>query len=60
MAAERGRWIKACDTSACVEVMIGEDTVYVARTRELDMLMFNSKEWDEFVTGVKAGKFDRA
>ena len=59
MAAERGVWIKACDTSACVEVMIGDEVTYITGTNELAMLMFNSNEWDEFVSGVKAGKFDR-
>jgi len=59
MAAEHGVWIKACDTSACVEVLIGDNVTYVMRTSEPDMLKFDANEWDEFVAGVKAGKFDR-
>lgn len=58
MAAERGKWVKACDTSACVEVLVGDLNVLVAGSKQPDMLRFTHQEWDEFVAGVKAGKFD--
>lgn len=60
MAAERGKWIKACDTSACVEVLVGNRHVLVTGAGSPDILRFTHEEWDEFVQGVKAGKFDTA
>jgi hypothetical protein len=46
-----------CD---CVEIGMQEGTVYVRDTKDQSgaILVFNSKEWDAFLKGVKAGEFE--
>lgn len=58
MAGKQGEWIKACDTNACVKVLLGYQNVLVAGDGTPDILEFTHPEWAEFVEGVKAGKFD--
>lgn len=61
-------WKRACDTNTCIEVAALEDgdghpiangpvllrsTVYPHA-----MILASRDEWDEFVAGVKEGRFD--
>lgn len=54
---EEGVWITACDTSACVEVLQDQDVILVRGIAPVSV-EFTKREWREFVTGVKEGRFD--
>ena len=57
--AETGKWIKGCDTSACVEVFFGENgLVSISATEDFNIVNVTKDEWDTFVQGVKTGTFD--
>jgi Domain of unknown function (DUF397) len=57
---ERADFRSVCDFGACVEVA----TVEVVAVRDSKsagdgpVLWFSRAEWDEFVSGVKEGRFD--
>jgi hypothetical protein len=46
--------------TSCVAVAIGEDTIGVRDSKNPDgpVLLFNSKEWQAFLSGVKLGEFE--
>lgn len=46
-----------CDTSACVEVEVGDEVV-VLTDPEGHEVFYTRQEWRAFVLGVKAGEFD--
>lgn len=60
MAVERGKWAKACDTNACVEVFVDEDgkTVSLSATGSHQILSLTGDEYTQFLADVKDGKFD--
>jgi hypothetical protein len=62
MGDQTRQWQKstASETSNCVEVLIGPDTVEVrnSRDRQGPVLAFTPTEWRAFVTGVKQDEFD--
>ncbi|MEV4414830.1 DUF397 domain-containing protein [Catellatospora sp. NPDC049609] len=63
MASDSGRveWRIGtyCDTSACVEVGIGEDGIRVRRARtDGPVVVFTRAEWAAFLQSAKAGEFD--
>ena len=52
-------WLRACDTSACVEVLNDGDRVLVRSTTMREhVLDLTRQEWVEFIDGVKRGVFD--
>ena len=53
-------WIKSstCADSACVEVSIVEDLVYVKNDLDATEVCFTINEWAEFIEGVRRGEFD--
>lgn len=54
-------WKKACDTSACVEVLRPKDNMVLVRSTEggnSGILVFDDEEWTQFLQGAKEGKFD--
>jgi hypothetical protein len=50
----------ACDDGECVEVAVTEVVAIRDSKNATDgpVLWFSRTEWEEFVTAVKAGKFD--
>lgn len=48
-------------SSRCVKVAIRKDCIGVRDSKDSEntTLVFTPEEWDAFVTGVKAGEFDR-
>lgn len=62
------KWTRACDTNQCIEVAAlhdsegkpikGSDVVMRTSTLVAAMILATRAEWDDFVIGVKAGKFD--
>ena len=44
----------------CVEIGMQKGTVYVRDSKDQNgaVLVFNSREWDAFLKGVKAGEFE--
>lgn len=52
-------WRRACDTSACAEVLNDGDRVLVRNSvRPMPVVEFTREEWAAFVAAVKRGKFD--
>jgi hypothetical protein len=49
----------ACDSSACAEVAHVDDQTYIRETRTGTILHLTAAEWDAFLSGAKAGEFDR-
>lgn len=51
---------RACDYGGCVEVAIGEAVAVRDSKAGSDgpVLWFSRTEWDEFIKGVMAGKFN--
>lgn len=48
-----------CESSACVEVAIGDHDVEVRNSTDpATTLTFSPDEWAVFIAGVKAGEFD--
>ena len=59
MAAERGKWVKGCESVTCVQVLIGSEAVFIATTHEdTGTVAVTHDEYAQFLTDVKAGKFD--
>lgn len=58
-AREITEFRSSCENGTCVEVGM-TDLVAVRDSKHPDgpVLTFTQKEWNEFVQGVKAGKFD--
>lgn len=62
------KWRKACEANTCIEVAVlvdmeakpipGGDLVLRSSAMPGAILLVTREEWDEFVVGVKAGKFD--
>lgn len=53
------KWIKPCDSSACIEVASYPNVVYIRHSAEPDKLLaFTRDEFDAFVAAVVAGRFD--
>jgi hypothetical protein len=50
----------SADQEECVEIGMQEVTVYVRDSKDQNgaILVFNSREWDAFLKGVKAGEFE--
>lgn len=46
-----------CDTSACVEVALGSESVSLIDP-EGSVVYYTREEWTAFIKGVKAGEFD--
>lgn len=62
MMLETAEFHSACDVGACVEVAM-TDVVAVRDSKAASdgtVLWFTRLEWSEFLTAVKAGKFDLA
>lgn len=60
MMLESAEFQRACDLNGCVEVAMTE-TVAVRDSKagaDGPVLWFSRAEWDDFVTAVKAGRFD--
>lgn len=52
-------WVKACDTSSCVEVAVTYSMSHVRNSAMPGVwVSFTLEEWDNFIRGVKDGKFD--
>ena len=51
---------RRCESSSCVEVAEAEAEILVRNSRDQEgpRLSFTKREWAEFVTGVRAGRFD--
>lgn len=51
-----------CDSGSCVEVarMSGSFAVRDSKDAASPSLIFSSREWSEFLVGVRAGDFDLA
>jgi len=59
--SEHVGWRKSsrCESSACVEVAIGDGDVEVRNSTDpATTLTFSPDEWAVFIAGVKAGEFD--
>ena len=50
-----------CGSSACVEVAIASDAVYVRKSQDPagSWLCFAAKDWRAFVEGLRAGTWER-
>lgn len=62
-AEEHVDWKKSSWSNAsgnCIEVARGKNLVWIQNSKDPDgrSLAFTAKEWDAFVSGVKAGEFD--
>lgn len=57
---EKRAWIRACDTSACIEVWRGDSGIVSLRTTWApeNAMGVPEEEWHDFVAAVKAGRFD--
>ena len=49
-----------CDLNGCVEVALLDNQVAVrdAKDKSSPVLLFTTREWDAFISGVRAGEFD--
>ncbi|MET0227498.1 MAG: DUF397 domain-containing protein [Actinomycetes bacterium] len=49
-----------CDLNGCVEVALLDNQVAVrdAKDKASPVLLFTTREWDAFISGVRAGEFD--
>jgi hypothetical protein len=49
-----------CDHNGCVEVALLDNQVAVrdAKDKASPVLLFTTREWDAFISGVRAGEFD--
>jgi len=51
---------RRCDSGHCVEVAVTDGQVAVRDSKNPDgpVLLFDHKEWQDFILGVKDGDFD--
>lgn len=60
VAVIKSEWISGCDSVHCVKVMETHTRVLVRDSKNPDgpQLNFSHDEWEQFIAGVKEGKFD--
>ena len=48
------------DAGSCVEIAMRDDVIAVrdSKDRSVSPLVFDRREWQAFIAGVKAGEFD--
>lgn len=52
-------WFRPCNYGDCAEVMETDDGVWVRSSRNSEAVVaFTVAEWQQFVTDVRAGRFD--
>jgi len=52
-------WQKPCDSGACIEIAVQEETVMVRSSLAPDVILpLMRAEWREFLAGAKEGLFD--
>ena len=59
-SSKSGNWVKSstCESSACLEVNVGQDTVGMRDSTKPDkVLEVDRSYWIPFVKGLRAGEF---